>query len=98
LFVRSFVQFTIQSSQLDLYQRELLQLTEHKAGGAQCFATLAMTERPASSVIFKGKHFGQPYVVHLLTGNYYTHSTHSSTHQPLTSRNSMPIAQAQTWT
>lgn len=61
-------QFAIQSSQLDLYQRELLQLTEHKAGGAQCFATLAMTERPASSVIFKGKHFGQPYVVHLLTG------------------------------
>jgi len=27
-----------------------------------------MTERPASSVIFKGKHFNQPYVVHLLTG------------------------------
>jgi len=62
------IQFAIQSSQLELYQRELLQLTEHKTCVPQCFATLAMTERPASSVIFKGKHFNQPYVVHLLTG------------------------------
>ncbi|KAL6074649.1 hypothetical protein QOT17_004042 [Balamuthia mandrillaris] len=58
----------IQSTQLKLFERELLQLTPHRPEIPECYVALVITEGPASECVFKGKQFQQPWVLHLVTG------------------------------
>ncbi|KAL6057136.1 SH2 domain-containing protein [Balamuthia mandrillaris] len=63
-------QLDLQHTQLAIFEREILQLTEQKPDTPQCYVELAITDRPPSDVIFKAKPFSQAYVVHVLTGAY----------------------------